>query len=142
MVDKKIINKNKIESISIVDKKRCEIFQWKAYSKTFWDEFQEGFYFDVNSKKYFTTLELEIGMFNDIEFIVEDTRVYYKPYVKLRTISGDEEIWKFNNYELALNKGNEILNEFLDKDQALIIERPIFEGIDKPRYCIGGELDD
>lgn len=137
MVDKKIFDKRKIESITIVDRKRCEIFTWKDHSKTIWDEFQEGFYYDTGAKKFLSAEELEIGMFKDTEFIVEGTRVYYKPYTKLRTVSGDEEYWYFNSYHEATEKGHELLNEFLDKEHALIIEGPRFEDVEKPKWYYG-----
>lgn len=107
----KIFNLEQLVEVRIVDKEESEYLSYKPFKKSFWGNTKEGFY-DIINNNYYSKEDLENGKHMDINYIVENNRVYYNPYIKLIFANPKSgKVKEFNTYEEALIWGKEVASK-------------------------------
>jgi hypothetical protein len=84
--------------VAVLPKKQEKAIEWKPFKKSFWGNTEEGFYCKY-FYRYYTKEDLENGKYYDTNFIVEDNKPYYKPYVLLTFVDGAKRYNYFPTYE-------------------------------------------
>lgn len=117
---KTIIDSKRLIMVEIKDKRPFVEFVWKPFKKKkyLWDsEQKEGFYyiFSILNSSVYTAEELRNGeAFEGIKLIVEDKKVYYKPYVRLTFEEKIVKVFTFDTYDEALAFAQEKVNTGID----------------------------
>lgn len=110
---KDIYNLEKLVSIKVVDKKRYNLLEYKPFKKgwiKFFDD-EAGFYSAFDTSTPYSKEQLETGRYNDINFLIENNKVFYTPYIKLM-FDGDVNFCiDFQTYQEALDYANNIAKE-------------------------------
>jgi len=105
---RKIFNLESLVSVEIYDKHVCYCLTYEPFKKSFWGNTKAGFYSILSIESGFLTKEeVERGVYNDIPLIVENNVVYFRPYVELTFASGTNHIREFNDYESAIEWGEQ-----------------------------------
>lgn len=84
--------------VTVKDKTIEKTLKWKDFKKSFWGNTEEGFHCGYFGGVW-TEEELKDGKYYDTEFLVEDKKVYYKPYVLLTFVDGAKRYIKFDTYD-------------------------------------------
>jgi hypothetical protein len=113
-----IYNLKHLIAIEVHDKYECTDFIYKRYKNTFWKTTQEGFYVNVyncSGNIRYSKEDLENKKYYDTDLIVEDTTVYYWPYVRLRFNDNITFIKRFKTIDEVLEYAENISNKIKNK---------------------------
>lgn len=78
----KVFNLDHLVSIVIVEQQLCKDIEWQPFKKSFWGNTKEGFY-ERTWQIFYTEEELKTGGYYDANLLIQNKKVYYRPYVKL-----------------------------------------------------------
>lgn len=104
---KLILNLAQLVCVEVIDKKRCNHLDYKAFKKSFWGNRKEGFY-TYGSDYPYTKEDVENGRYMESKLFVEDNIVYFYPYVRLRFAGSIDKIRQFKTYDEALKWGDKV----------------------------------
>ena len=96
--------------VTVKDKKIEKVLKWKDFKKSFWGNTEEGFHCDYFGGVW-TEEELKDGKWHDTTFLVEDKKVYYRPYVLLTFVDGAKRSINFNAHEECVSYAEKIVRE-------------------------------
>jgi hypothetical protein len=111
--DQSNYNAHTVVSIHVVDKKEnLELTWYPERKKSFWKKhIPEGFESIWGTKRY-TKKELEEAVYHETSFIVENTTVYYRPYIKIVFVNNEKVIIDCKDIERTKELAEQISNQF------------------------------
>lgn len=123
---KEIYNLEYLESVKVFDKRICPFVKWKDGFKSFlFGEMKSGFYSrdggyylgqseDLLNGAYYI-MDISTGEKTHFILITEDKKAYYRPYVKLTFISGDNHYEYFETIEECHSYSSKLYNDYIKK---------------------------